>query len=155
MGIEAHGEGRPGAGGNLSRRAAGFSRAKPRILAVDDDAVNLKLLSVMLGKGYQVEAAHSAKEAQELFSKGGYALVLLDLHMPGASGYDCARELRKMEKTNGWKPIPFLALTADNTPQAARQSSAAGMDAVLLKPFEYRQLLATAEKWCKLAKPKA
>ena len=71
-----------------------------KILVVDDVAVNVKLLADLLGvKGYAVVTAASGAEALEKIDKEQPGLVLLDVMMPGMSGYDVCRKLRQNTAT--------------------------------------------------------
>lgn len=121
---------------------------KPRILAVDDDPINLKLLSALLCRDCETDLTQDAQTALALFARGGHSLVFMDLHMPGTDGFDCALMLRRLELEKGWPRLPILALTADNTRQAADMALRCGMDGVVLKPLLHKALLSEIGKWC-------
>jgi CheY-like chemotaxis protein len=94
--------------------------AKPLILCVDDEAIPLLLRKSVLQKaGYQVIAASSGKEALEILAIQPVDLVLTDLLMPGLSGTDLAREIRKRTLRipvvlfSGVNEIPGDAVCAD------------------------------------------
>ena len=84
-------------GGGAARpagRSAGVT-ARPRLLVVDDTPVNVKLLADLLAaKGYAVSTAASGREALDTIEREPPDLVLLDVMMPGMSGYDVCRALR-------------------------------------------------------------
>src|SRR5205085_5690976 len=85
----------------VPRGRAGSPRPRPapmtasRILVVDDTPSNVKLLADVLGaKGYAVVTAASGAEALEVLERHAPDLVLLDVMMPGMSGYDVCRKIR-------------------------------------------------------------
>jgi len=84
--------------------------AAPRILVVDDTPQNVKLLGDVLGiKGYEVTAAASGTEALERIAQQKPDLVLLDVVMPGMSGYDVCRRIRDTPAT---ATLPVVMVTA-------------------------------------------
>src|SRR4029450_10009276 len=89
----------------------GASMSEPaRILVVDDTPVNLKLLGDLLSaKGYQVSTAASGAEALEKIDKTPPDLVLLDVMMPGMSGYEVCKKLRENPTT---AVLPVVMVTA-------------------------------------------
>ena len=84
--------------------------APPRILVVDDTPVNLKLLADLLGaKGYGVVTAAAGPEALEKVEKEHPDLVLLDVMIPGMSGYEVCRKIRENPTT---AMLPVVMVTA-------------------------------------------
>ena len=85
-------------------------RESPRILVVDDTPVNVRLLSDLLtAKRYVVATAASGPEALEKIDRETPDLVLLDVMMPGMSGYDVCRKLRE---NPGTSLLPVVMVTA-------------------------------------------
>lgn len=81
---------------DLSYHLQHDTRTKPMILAVDDDSVNLNILSNMLvAEHYQVITATSAVQAMEILNKQQVDLVISDVMMPNVSGYELARMIRE------------------------------------------------------------
>ena len=87
------------------------SPAKARILLVDDDERNLMALSEVLENLAEVVTATSGREALRHLLKGDFAVILLDVFMPGMDGYETAALIRKREQT---ARIPIIFLSAVN-----------------------------------------
>ena len=84
---------------------------RPRVLLVDDDERNLLAVQSILEDLGEVVSARSGEEALRHLLKGEFALILLDVYMPGMDGYETARLIRSREQTKG---IPILFLSAVN-----------------------------------------
>ena len=111
-----------------------------KILVVDDVAVNVKLLADLLAvKGYAVATAASGVEALEKIDKEQPGLVLLDVMMPGMSGYDVCRKLRQNTAT---AMLPVIMVTALDPTQERVKGIEAGADDFLTKPINQPELLA-------------
>ena len=107
-----------------------------RILIVDDQAANLRLLEDLLSReGFSnVVSTTEPQQALELYSAFDPDLVLLDLMMPGMSGYAVLEQLERMRPANEFRPV--LVLTADATSQAKRRALSLGAKDFLTKPFD-------------------
>ena len=77
-----------------------------------------------------------------------FDLILMDLKMPGLDGYEATRRLRRLEAAGGWSPTPIVALTANALDESRRSCMAAGFDAFLAKPVDFRALTRTLEEVC-------
>jgi len=111
-----------------------------KILVVDDTAVNVKLLADLLAvKGYAVVTAASGPEALAAVEKEQPDLVLLDVMMPGMSGYDVCRKLRASAAT---AVLPVVMVTALDPVQERVKGIEAGADDFLSKPINQPELLA-------------
>ena len=84
---------------------------RPRVLVVDDDERNLLAISTVLEDVGDIVVAHSGEEALRQLLKGEFAVILLDVYMPGLDGYETARIVRSREQT---KRIPIVFLSAVN-----------------------------------------
>ena len=84
---------------------------RPRVLIVDDDERNLLALSTVLDDVGEVVVAASGEEALRHLLKGEFAVILLDVFMPGMDGYETAQIIRSREQT---KRIPIVFLSAVN-----------------------------------------
>jgi adenylate cyclase len=114
--------------------------APGRLLVVDDTPVNLKLLADLLGaKGYAVVTAASGAEALEKIDADAPDLVLLDVMMPGMSGYEVCRKIRENPAT---AMLPVMMVTALDPGQERVKGIEAGADDFLTKPINQPELLA-------------
>ena len=115
------------------------ARALPtaHILVVDDDAEIRKLLSSFLrDNGYRVSTAADGKQLVKTVADGGVDLVVLDVMLPGRSGFDLCRDLR------GSAQVSIIMLTAKGSETDRIVGLELGADDYLAKPFNPRELLA-------------
>jgi adenylate cyclase len=111
-----------------------------RVLVVDDTPVNLKLLADLLtAKGYTVLTAASGAEALTRIQAEAPDLVLLDVMMPGMSGYEVCRKIRDDAAT---AMLPVVMVTALDPAQERVKGIEAGADDFLSKPIHQAELLA-------------
>jgi class 3 adenylate cyclase len=114
--------------------------APGRVLVVDDTPVNLKLLADLLAaKGYAVATATSGAEALAKIEADAPDLVLLDVMMPGMSGYEVCRKIRESPAT---AMLPVVMVTALDPGQERVKGIDAGADDFLTKPIHQPELLA-------------
>jgi CheY-like chemotaxis protein/class 3 adenylate cyclase len=115
-------------------------RDNPRILVVDDAPRNVKLLADLLaGTGYEVVTAGSGAEALECIARERPDLVLLDVVMPGMSGYDVCRAIRD---DPGTRVLPVVMVTALEASEERVKGLEAGADDFVSKPIRQPELLA-------------
>lgn len=113
---------------------------KERILVVDDEQDILRLVSYNLKKeGYLVEEVKTGEEALQLVRERHYQLVILDLMLPGMSGMELCRILKRDEETAS---IPIIMLTARSEEMDKITGLESGADDYITKPFSVRELLA-------------
>lgn len=111
----------------------------PRILAVDDDPANVRLLEAVLEpEGYEVLGRGSGEEALRAVAASEPDVVVLDILMPGMDGYEVCRRLRAQEATQA---LPILLITAGGEQQKVGALEA-GADDFIAKPFDRAELLA-------------
>ncbi len=116
-----------------------------RILIADDNAVNQKLLSVMLERrGCIYDLASNGVEAAAMACAGNYSLVLMDCQMPEIDGFEATRRIRK---TLGNSAPPIIAVTARALEEDRRLCLDAGMCDRLVKPIGAASVDAMLEKW--------
>jgi class 3 adenylate cyclase len=114
--------------------------APARILVVDDTPANVKLLSDLLAaKGYEVSAAANGEQALEAIARQAPDLVLLDIMMPGISGYDVCRRIRENPAT---ALLPVVLCTSLDPNQERVKGIEAGADDFLSKPVNQPELFA-------------
>ena len=124
-----------------------------RVLVVDDNSVNRKILARQLElAGASTDSASGGEEALELWHRGNYDLVLADLQMPTMDGFELARRIRESEASERRGRTPILAVTASALEDHEQQSRAVGMDGLITKPIGIEQLRATLDIWLKEAR---
>lgn len=122
-----------------SQRESTVTRKK-KILVVDDTPMNVKLLVDLLGfHNYEMVAASSGIEALEQVTKEQPDLILLDVVMPGMSGYEVCQKLRGDSET---AVLPVIMVTALDPTQERVHGIEAGADDFLTKPINQAELLA-------------
>ncbi len=111
-----------------------------KILVVDDQPQNVKLLADLLGaKGYTVLTAASGADGLDQVSKGHPDLVLLDVVMPGMTGYEVCRRIRASPDT---AMLPVVMVTSLDPGEERIKGLDAGADDFLTKPVNHAELLA-------------
>ena len=111
-----------------------------RILVVDDEQDLCDILLYNLrAAGYQAEAVYSAEEALDKVQS--FDLLLLDVMMPGLSGFELARRLKDNEATAA---TPIIFLTAKDTEEDMLHGFGLGADDYIKKPFSVREVVARA-----------
>jgi CheY-like chemotaxis protein len=107
-----------------------------RVLAIDDQAVILDLISAMCQSlGYQVQTASNGAEGVRLAAFSRFDIVLTDLAMPDLTGLEVARQVRQIQPE-----IPIILVTGWEAGLDQTEVAAAGITEVLLKPFRIEQL---------------
>jgi two-component system, OmpR family, phosphate regulon response regulator OmpR len=120
----------------------------PHLLVVDDDRRIRDLLSRFLaGEGYRVTTAETAMDARAKLKGLSFDLLILDVMMPGESGFDFAKAIR------GDSNIPILMLTARDAAESRIRGLEMGADDYLSKPFEPRELSLRIANILKRAQP--
>ncbi|MEM7305562.1 MAG: response regulator [Planctomycetota bacterium] len=123
------------------------SAGKPRVLLVEDNAVNQRIgVALLTRAGYLSEVANDGKEALAALSRMPFDLVLMDCQMPVMDGYQATRTLREREKTLGGH-IPVIAMTANVMEGDREKCLAAGMDDYVPKPVVSKVLYAKLAFW--------
>lgn len=111
----------------------------PIILVVDDETVNLTILSWILDQaGYDILTASSGPEARELAARRRPDLVLLDILMPGEDGFSVCRSLKQAPATQGVPVIFISGLSGTADKAAAMELGAADF---IMKPFSRQEIL--------------
>jgi CheY-like chemotaxis protein/HPt (histidine-containing phosphotransfer) domain-containing protein len=126
----------------------------PRILVVEDNAVNREVAAGMLENlGYRSESAVNGLLALEAIAESTYAAVLMDCQMPVMDGLTATQEIRRREAGDSGsnRRVPIIALTANAMEANRERCLAAGMDDFLPKPFTQAHLEAVLGRWAPAA----
>ena len=112
------------------------------VLLAEDNEVNVYLFKAMLeGHGLEIDVASNGLTALDLAQSRRYALIFMDVQMPGMDGLSVTRELRRFEAESGRARMPIIALTANAYEADVESSLAAGCDQHIAKPFSKPQLV--------------
>jgi two-component system, OmpR family, copper resistance phosphate regulon response regulator CusR len=109
-----------------------------KILLIEDE----KKLADTISKGlreldYHVETAYDGKIAMRFFESNNYHLIITDINLPGINGYDLCKFFRSHDKH-----VPIIMLTAFSTTDDKIEGFDAGADDYIVKPFEFKEMLA-------------
>ena len=110
-----------------------------RILAVDDEIDVLLIVKTALQtEGYEVDTASNGPDALALTKENRPDLILLDVMMPGMSGFDVLRALKAEDAT---ATIPVIMLTGVSERGKIQEALASGTEYYIVKPFEFHDLI--------------
>jgi PAS domain S-box-containing protein len=120
------------------------SEHKHVILYIEDNPANLRLVKQILGqnKNLHLFCAHEPFLGLELAVKHRPDLILLDINLPGLSGFEVLKKLRQSEDT---RDTPVIAISANAMPRDIENGLAAGFNEYITKPIDVRLLLQTVE----------
>lgn len=111
------------------------------ILLAEDGAVNQEVAAGLLEmSGHTVEIANNGREAVEVFQRGAFNVVLMDLEMPEMDGLEATRRIREYESVAGGH-TPIVAMTAHAVQGFRERCLAGGMDNYITKPIDLSELL--------------
>jgi len=134
----------------MTASAANPADDAPHLLVVDDDRrIRALLLRFLVGEGYRVTTAETAREARAKLDSLKFDLLILDVMMPGENGYDLARAIRTASA------VPILMLTARDEKESRIAGLETGADDYLTKPFEPRELSLRIANILRRARPPA
>lgn len=114
-----------------------MENVKTRILLVEDDeSLGPLLLEYLEAKGFEAKLANDGKKGADVFFKGSFDLLLLDVMMPVKDGLTLAKEIRTVDKN-----VPIIFLTAKSMKEDTIEGFNAGADDYITKPFSMEELL--------------
>jgi len=116
-----------------------------RILVVDDNQVNQKVVTAVLRKrGFSIELANDGQEALNKLEQSAFDLVLMDVQMPVLDGLEATRLIRKDSR---WSGLPIIAMTAHAMNGDKERCLEAGMNGYISKPVHPSLLLSTVDEF--------
>lgn len=120
-----------------------------RILVVEDNPLNMKLVTVILRRaGHETVTAADAEEATRQLDRTTPDLILMDLGLPGKDGYAFTRELRERPST---KDLPIVAVTAYAMKGDWERARDAGCNDYVTKPVDGPHLVERVQHWLDVA----
>ncbi len=132
----------------MNTTAAALPDDAPHLLVVDDDRrIRVLLSRFLLAEGYRVTTAETAADARLKLDGLSFDLLILDVMMPGETGFQLARSIRENSA------VPILMLTARDEKESRIEGLETGADDYLSKPFEPRELSLRIANILKRAKP--
>ena len=118
-----------------------------RILAAEDNHVNQIILGAILEPiGAELSLVADGQAALELFQREAFDLVLMDIQMPVMNGIEATMAIRRFEAETGRWRTPIVALSANVMHHQLQEYLAAGMDGLIAKPIEMRELIGGVRK---------
>jgi two-component system sensor histidine kinase/response regulator len=117
------------------------------ILVVDDDPINTSIMEEVLGDTYLLKTATSGLEALELMDTFCPDLVLLDIMMPGMTGYETCKQIRSKPSL---KYLKVVLVSAKATVSERLKGYEVGADDYVTKPFNHQELLAKVKVFLRL-----
>jgi two-component system phosphate regulon response regulator OmpR len=122
-------------GGSIAAPTLAPADDAPHLLIVDDDRRIRSLLSrYLLSEGYRVTTAESAADARARLAGLDFDLLILDVMMPGETGFDLVKSIRRSSS------VPVLILTARDAAESRITGLELGADDYVVKPYEPREL---------------
>ena len=121
----------------MKAKSAPVSKARKRVLIVDDDADIIGLLrTVLLDEGYEVmEASYSLPAMFQVVRKRP-DLILMDINMPGMNGFELMEQFKTYEETRN---VPIVAITGMDTNEAREIAKGVGCVGFIPKPFDLKR----------------
>lgn len=118
-----------------------------RLLLVEDNDINQQVACELLrDAGFLVDVAENGAVAVDMVEQASYELVLMDMQMPVMDGVEATIELRRRPR---FASLPIVAMTANAMAQDRERCLAAGMNDVLVKPIDPRQVWKMLARWLK------
>jgi len=115
---------------------------RKKVLAVDDNPLNLEIIQEALGDEYNLETATTGEEALEVAVDFQPDLILLDIMMPGINGYEVCRRLRA---NSAFADTPIVMVTAKDSLSEKIRGREVGAEDYITKPFEEDELRESIE----------
>jgi signal transduction histidine kinase/ActR/RegA family two-component response regulator len=114
----------------------------PRVLVVDDNAVNRQVLELILDSaGVDHAAAENGRDALAAFQGGDFDAVLMDIQMPVMDGLEATRRIRRWEAETGTRERPIIIVSANCLPEHVAAGEAAGANGHIAKPVSAGKVL--------------
>ena len=131
----------------MSKQDKQNPKSSPLVLVVDDDPGIRRIIEILLQKnGYTVQTASNGQEALDTLDTVVPDVMVLDVMMPGMSGFEVCRAVRANKRL---QKVPVVFLTAKGTPQDYKTGHDAGGVVYMVKPFRPERLLQVVRLFCR------
>jgi len=120
---------------------------RSKILAVDDDVIDITIVKKLLAKDYDLRTASTGEQALEIAADFLPDIILLDVMMPGITGYETCRRIRA---NTGLGHTKIIMVSGQDTVSERLQGYEAGADDYITKPFDEGELLAKIRVYLRL-----
>lgn len=122
-----------------------------KILIIEDDQrIAQNIGKGLIEKGFEIEIAYDGLIGTKLFNNNGFDLIILDINLPSMNGYEVCKIIRQKDPN-----IPILMLTALGETEDKIQGFGVGADDYIVKPFDFRELLARINVFLKRSQPES
>jgi two-component system, sensor histidine kinase and response regulator len=132
---------------SMMKKGKKVMRPRSRILAVDDNIANIKVLTEILAEDYMLETAFNGEEALSKARVFRPDIILLDIMMPGISGYDVCRHIREDQRL---RHVKVIMVSAKAMISERVKGYEVGADDYLTKPFSEEELMAKVRVFLRL-----
>lgn len=131
---------------HLSDVESAATADKPyRILLAEDHEINQQIaIELLESRGYSVGIATNGHEVLTLLKSFEWDLILMDIHMPEMDGLEATKRIRSQA---GYEQLPIIAMTANVFQKDRKTYLEAGMNDVIMKPIDVKQMFSTISKW--------
>lgn len=122
-----------------------------KILIIEDDQrIAQNIGKGLIEKGFEIEIAYDGFIGTKLFNNNSFDLIILDINLPSMNGYEVCKTIRQKDPN-----IPILMLTALGETEDKIQGFGVGADDYIVKPFDFRELLARINVFLKRSQPES
>lgn len=131
-----------------SRQPSVDATQRKKILAVEDNRINQKVLVKMLHTaGYDCDIANNGLEGVELYKSHKYAVILMDMQMPEMNGSEATKVIRKIEAEHRLVPAYIICISGNAREEQQAEALDAGADVYLTKPIKRQQVLSLIQEF--------
>lgn len=135
--------------------SASGTQSRPRVLLVDDNDINLRLIMTLMKKRKitTIDTAQNGKEAVNSAKRmmPGYDLIFMDMSMPIMDGFEATRAIRAIERNrDGCVPAKIIAFTGLSSSRDKSRALESGVDLFLTKPASLKEISRLVDEWKKI-----
>lgn len=126
----------------LTSKPATNAQVKPRVLIVEDNQLNQRLMAKILEKeGFDFRIAENGREALHILIEKKFDLILMDIRMPEMDGIQTCWNIRNDSRYHAHSQVPIIAVTAHDDAEEKKKCLSSGMNDYVTKPFSKELLV--------------